>query len=391
MKTTDISALSTPQQPVRATASEWVMAFNPQAAEWLAFPGSARISPFGTAAKQLWSIERSIKVGRKATCLGTELPENVNEPISPETARITAQQALTAVERYSRSNFLQRQIVNSAKWGVIFAAICAIVCAILVANKQMPPEIAEILVICALGAPFLWTAILLFRGWFRKKVFPQKDRMKQLREALWACRELQPWGDEVQTIFKNLESVGVDAHAQELAALRKRNEELAKQNEILASELRKIQAQVNAVHCANEEWLSVGDSSLKVPMSFLRNTLLQSGDPGFTGAIAVPIVLLTAWSLRMNPPSAGSKLQLTIYQRIEESAEIVRKHYRHLPAHRTELVSCKNWNAYVQSLKKPIYSILAPKDGDSPAYGTSHFQNKFPYLANVAPYQVPAD
>jgi hypothetical protein len=160
---------------------------------------------------------------------------------------------------------------------------------------------------------------------------------------------------------------------------------------LLSKNLEALQKQINtyktnATSLLEDLFIESEDQSFKIPISFFKNIIFQTGEPGFNNSIALPILILTAWSLRAQPPLPKEKISTVIRQRVKSNAEIVRNLCRDLPGYRGRLTKDSQWDAYVSSLETPICKILVPMSDDGKSIsGSGHFESKFEYLAKVRP------
>lgn len=385
--------------PLRAAAREWVIACNPHAHKWFAYPIVNVFSPFGMGLMQTWAIRDgfSSKKGQ-LQFLGEKIPSNADMPLNHSTARLTAEQVLTAIDRFDDNAYRRH------RWGTFYLLfMLGLIFSLCILPLQIfaPTSPRENLCLSfLLGYGLTQVLYLLDRTTcvFRKEINVPKEKIRQLQHEILSLRTKQDWGLNVQRIFQEIQmEISPISLAEASSELKKRYEEvlercaemsdeLAQTKEKLAEAEAQLQIENSAVKDLLQELvLRTDNGDTKIPVNFLVNTVMQSGEPGYNASVAMPILLLTAWSLRQNPPGAEEKLQATIYKRIEKSAEIVRSHCRNMPLHRNELGASGYWDEYVEHIKLPIYKILVPKEGKKTAYGTSNFRNKFPYLAQVQP------
>lgn len=382
---------------LRATAREWVIASNPHAHDWFAYPFFDCFSPFNVALEQTWAIQDGFKrIKGKLTFHGNELPTNAGTPLNPNTARLTAKQALQAIDRFD-AKALRRHRREVATIVFFIGLLLSLLFMSFMLSK--PAELEHLIASFQYGYGAAVILFMLHRHtcWGRKKINVPKDKIQRLQAEILQLRDEPQWGHNVRRIFQEIElETNPDGQHMAYKELQLRYDELLDRCAAMSDELAQAQEDLIAARAAAEQSkrtdaseevvLQTESREVRMPVDFLINTVLQSGEPGFKASVAMPILILTAWSLRQNPPNPEDKLQATIYERIDESAKVVRSYCRSMSQHRAELGDDGHWDEYVEHIKLPIYKILVPKEGKKTAYGTGNFKNKFPYLAQIEPY-----
>lgn len=385
------------QTPPLATTREWVMALNPAVTTWYVYPFIDVFSPFNEAK----ALFKSIRLGFQGSTvklkfMGQTLAKDGNLPLTPKTARLSALQVLEAIDTFSST---------SSRWDVIgywgSLGLVWFVASVLTIPFTLNPyadinsvQWASVLSIAAIkGFSITGIGYLIhnWTHWLRKKVVLSSEHMEELHGALLEFRTVKTWGSKVQQIFRDIEKFNDLASGDSLSQLKALNAEQAQQIDLLSKNLEALQKQINtyktnATSLLEDLFIESEDQSSKIPVSFFKNIIFQTGEPGFNNSIALPILILTAWSLRAQPPLPKEKISTVIRQRVKSNAEIVRNLCRDLPGYRGRLTKDSQWDAYVSSLETPICKILVPMSDDGKSIsGSGHFESKFEYLAKVRP------
>lgn len=379
-----------------ATTRKWVMALNPAVTAWYVYPVIDVFSPFNEAK----ALFKSIRLGFQGSTLklkfmGQTLAKDGNLPLTPKTARLSALQVLEAIDTFSST---------SSRWDVIgywgSLGLVWFVASFLTLPFNLTDfadlgsvQWATFLSLVAMqgfahtGIGYLihnWT------HWFRKKVVLSSEHMEELHSALLECRTVKTWGSKVQQIFRDIEKFNDLASGDSLSQLKAHNAEQAQQIDLLSKNLEAVQKQINTyktnASLLEDLFIESDDKSFKIPVSFFKNAIFQTGEPGFSDSIALPILILTAWSLRAQPPLPKEKISTVIRQRVKSNAEIVRNLCKGLPQYRGKITKDAQWKTYVSSLETPILKILVPMSDDGKSIsGSGYFESRFEYLAKARP------
>ena len=227
--------------------------------------------------------------------------------------------------------------------------------------------------------------------WLRKKTVLASERVEELHSAILECRNVKAWSPSVQQIFGDIEKFNDLASGDSLSQLKIHNTKQAQQIDLLSKELEAAQKQINtyktnATSLLGDLFIESEDKSFKIPVSFFKHAIFQTGEPGFSDSIALPILILTAWSLRAQPPLPKEKISTVIRQRVKSNAEIVRNLCKDLPQYRGKITKNAQWKTYVSSLETPILKILVPMSDDGKSIsGSGYFESRFEYLAKARP------
>ena len=380
-----------------ATTREWVMALNPAVTAWYVYPVIDVFSPFNSAKALFKNIRKGFN--RYSPCvkhMNHLLPKEGNVPLTPKTARLSALQVLEAINTFSST---------SSRWDVIgywgSLGLVWLVASFLTLPFNLTDfadlgsvQWATFLSLVAIQG-FALTAIgyLIhnWTHWFRKKVVLASERLEELHSAILECRNVKAWGPSVQQIFGDIEKFNDLASGDSLSQLKIHNTKQAQQIDLLSKELEAAQKQINtyktnATSLLGDLFIESEDKSFKIPVSFFKHAIFQTGEPGFSDSIALPILILTAWSLRAQPPLPKEKISTIIRQRVKSNAEIVRNLCKDLPQYRGKITKDAQWKTYVSSLETPILKILVPMSDDGKSIsGSGYFESRFEYLAKARP------
>lgn len=380
-----------------ATTREWVMALNPTVTAWYVYPFIDVFSPFNEAK----ALFKNIRLGFRGSTLnlkfmGQTLAKDGNLPLTPKTARLSALQVLEAIDTFSSTSSRWDVIGYWGSLGLVWLVASFLTLPINLTDFADLGSVqwATFLSLVAIQG-FALTAIgyLIhnWTHWFRKKVVLASERLEELHSAILECRNVKAWGPSVQQIFGDIEKFNDLASGDSLSQLKIHNTKQAQQIDLLSKELEAAQKQINtyktnATSLLGDLFIESEDKSFKIPVSFFKHAIFQTGEPGFSDSIALPILILTAWSLRAQPPLPKEKISTIIRQRVKSNAEIVRNLCKDLPQYRGKITKDAQWKTYVSSLETPILKILVPMSDDGKSIsGSGHFESKFEYLAKVRP------
>ena len=380
-----------------ATTREWVMALNPTVTAWYVYPFIDVFSPFNSA-KALFRNLRKGFHGKTSSLkyMSKPLTKEGNIPLTPKTARLSALQVLEAIDKCSST---------SSRWDVISywgsLALAWLVASVLSIPFTLNPyadinsvQWATVLSIAAIkGFSITGIGYLIhnWTHWLRKKTVLASERVEELHSAILECRNVKAWSPSVQQIFGDIEKFNDLASGDSLSQLKIHNTKQAQQIDLLSKELEAAQKQINtyktnATSLLGDLFIESEDKSFKIPVSFFKHAIFQTGEPGFSDSIALPILILTAWSLRAQPPLPKEKISTVIRQRVKSNAEIVRNLCKDLPQYRGKITKNAQWKTYVSSLETPILKILVPMSDDGKSIsGSGYFESRFEYLAKARP------
>lgn len=323
--------------PVRATAREWIIAKNLTLATGLPIPFSTSSRPLISLASKCCPFEMLLNTTLASGRFSArDLPSNAETPLNPNTARITANQALRAIDQFDKKA-RKRHLRESALLVFLIGLTISVLLIKFLSSESTSSLLTLVLCIeSGFASALLPLLIHRYTCWFRRKIDVPKEKFLQLQASILAEREKAKWGHNVLRIFGEIDAVGHPTNQVKTdEALQLRYEELlddyTKTSDTLAQtqqELAKARISFEKSSHTNgrkDMVLHTENGDIKIPLDFFVNTVIQSGEPGYHASVAMLILLLTAWSLR--PPR----------RRRYPSSNYLRPHWRKR-LHRTHLL-----------------------------------------------------